>query len=201
MCAELFTLPQHLLRHVTRNDVAWDRNTAESDSSCTTVTPTPWISTYLTDGRRVSNHPGSCVNSHRSECSTDQRKYRPRGRFRSGTVRWERVQVTPRGDRRRGTAIWNSTFTDLLYTQENIIQNICCKLFSIWSAGFLRHQGETQAELRHGTGHQVFLKAQRLTTCRGARHKSAAAVIIRNLIYIISFSPIAQIHCNDITNH
>lgn len=182
MCAELFTLPQHLLCHVTRNDVAWDWNEPESESSCLNITLTPLISSYLTDARMVSNHPGSCVNSHRSECSTDRRKYRPRGHFRSGTVRSESVQVTQRGDRCGGSTIWNSPFTHLLYTQENIIQNICSKLFSIRSPGFLRHQGETQVELRHGTGHQVFLEAQRLAAWRGRRQKSAAAVLVRNLI-------------------
>lgn len=66
----------------------------------------------------------------------------------------------------------------LLYTQEDIVQNVGCKLFLLGPSCLLRHQGQGQVQLGHRAGYQVFLETQRLATWRGHRERRADANVL-----------------------
>lgn len=85
------------------------------------------IHPYLMGGHLVSNHPGFCVKTHRIVCNMDPRKCHPRVHFQRDTMKGNIHDYLH-------TAFWHTekcsrSYTYLLYTQEDIVQNIRCKLF------------------------------------------------------------------------
>lgn len=126
----------------------------------------------------ASKDPGSGADSERNECSTDRRKRRLHGRYRTDTGR--------KTMDRDGGGEFNSTTTCrcrcgecpcarrtyFLYAQKYIVENVCLVGLPFQPPSLGGHRGEPHAELGHCGRHQVLLETQRLASFNTHTHIS-----------------------------